>query len=114
MFMEAIPAPFNTPSSSLAASLDEKVLSKNTTSAPHVLAVIQAKQVTDPSAAKSSQQPLLQAVETCVDMTLQEAAEGLLLLRDIDGTPEQVDEYLSKASKRWPDGRSFLERKLGR
>lgn len=88
---------------------NEEYLESHKTSAPHVQSVVRFRSILNPGTEETKSKGVedLQATLQLDSITLQEAVDGLQLLRDIDADKGAREAYVQAAQKRWPDATIF-------
>ena len=88
---------------------NEEYLESHKDSAPHIQSVVRFRHILKPGAdeTKSKGEKDLQSSIAVDNVTLQEAADGLRLLDDIEAKPEAREAYIQAAHKRWPEASAF-------
>ena len=106
--MEVINAEFNTllPASTDLAKQNDDFIKQHHDSAAHVQACLKVRRLIDPESDEKSQQDLIRtlALGGC---TLQDALEGLELLKEWKAKSQYVEDYTAAAHERWPNATAF-------
>lgn len=109
-----LPKPYNDPSTPLA-SLNTTFLSTHSTNAPSIYAVARSRHYLDSNPKGENEELVLTVPETCPELTLEEALEGVRTLKEISGGEKgrEVLEFVRRCREKWPEAEILL-REAGR
>ena len=86
--------------------LNDDFLNQNRQSVLHVQAAVRTRRALDANSVELNQKDLLSTLGA-ENIRIEDAVNGLKMLKSWDTKPDVIAEYVEKAHKRWPEATAF-------